>query len=166
MGASKKWNTDTEQWEKRYPNENPLSFVGNQFKYWNAKRKQDDVMNRRPDLQTLSNRGCMPGVDVGIFVAKCGIVRSGKNGPVCGTWHAEPITGAAVSYRGNYRKIYIFSYIVDKKRLFKNHAAYGISCIILFFISQRCAMRNFGLRRTRRKHYSLVVQTFIGFCFG
>jgi len=101
QGASKKWNEDTGKWEKRYPNENPFKFASKQLRYWGAKKKQSRKKSQRPDLNSLSDRGSLPGVEGGIYVAKLGVVRAGKNGPMCGTWHAEPITSAPVSYRGS-----------------------------------------------------------------
>lgn len=99
--ASKKWNKETEKWEKRYSNENPLKFASKQLIYWGVKAKQHRIMNMRPDLNTLSERGSMPGVEGGIYVAKGGVVRAAENGPICGTWYAEPVTGMPISYRGN-----------------------------------------------------------------
>lgn len=100
QGASKKWNKETGRWEKRYPNENPLKIAQKQLTYWGAKAKQSQKMRHRPDLNTLSDRGSLPGVEGGIYVAKGGTVRAGSNGPVCGTWGAQPITTSPASYRG------------------------------------------------------------------
>jgi len=57
QGASKKWNTQTEQWEKRYPNENPFQFIKKQISYWGAKVKQNQTRNQRPEVETLSDSG-------------------------------------------------------------------------------------------------------------
>lgn len=99
QGASKKWDEESGQWVKRYKNENPLKIAQKQMFYWGAKAKQGQKMARRPDLNELSDRGPLPGVEGGVYIAKGGVVRIGHNGPVCGTWSAMPITGAPASYR-------------------------------------------------------------------
>jgi len=99
QGASKKWDEESGQWIKRYPNENPFKIAQKQLSYWGAQAKQGQKMSQRPDLNLISDRGSLPGVEGGIYVAKGGVVRAGPNGPVCGTWSAMPITGAPASYR-------------------------------------------------------------------
>jgi hypothetical protein len=98
--ASKKWNEETKRWEKRYASENPLALARKQFAYWGAKAKQGRTLNRRPDINSLSDRGALPGEEDGVYMARGGIVRVGENGPVCGTWAAQPITISPASYRG------------------------------------------------------------------
>ena len=98
--ASKKWNEETKRWEKRYASENPLSFARKQLTYWGAKAKQSQKLSQRPDINTLSDKGMLPGEDNGVYMAKGGVVRVGENGPVCGTWSAQPITVLPASYRG------------------------------------------------------------------
>ena len=98
--ASKKWNEETGKWERRYDRENPLSFARKQLTYWGAKAKQSQALNQRPDINTLSDRGAMPGEGGDMYMAKGGTVRVGENGPVCGTWSAQPITTSPASYRG------------------------------------------------------------------
>lgn len=99
QGAAKKWNEETKRWEKRYPNENPLAVAQKQLTYWGAKLRQNQKLNQRPDPNTLSDRGSFPGIDKGLYVARGGVVRQGKNGPVMGTWYAQPITKTPASYR-------------------------------------------------------------------
>ena len=55
--------------------------------------------NVRPDLNDLSDRGTLPGIEKAVCIAKKGTVRAGRNGPVCGTWSAMPITNLPASYR-------------------------------------------------------------------
>ena len=98
--ASKKWNEETGRWERRYASENPLSFARKQLTYWGAKAKQSQALNQRPDINTLSDRGVLPEEEGGMYMAKGGVVRVGDNGPVCGTWSAQPITTSPASYRG------------------------------------------------------------------
>ena len=98
--ASKKWNEETKRWEKRYVRENPLSLARKQLTYWGAKVKQGQTLSQRPDINTLSDKGKLPGEDNGVYMAKGGVVRVGENGPVCGTWSAQPITVSPASYRG------------------------------------------------------------------
>lgn len=97
--ASKKWDEESGQWVKRYEDANPITVAQKQFAYWGAKVKQGRKMTQRPDLNTISEQGSLPGVEGGIFIANGGIVRVGNNGPVCGTWSAKPITIAPASYR-------------------------------------------------------------------
>mmetsp|Transcript_16452 Transcript_16452/g.29727 ORF Transcript_16452/g.29727 Transcript_16452/m.29727 type:complete len:309 (-) Transcript_16452:58-984(-) len=97
--ASKRWDEESGSWVKRYDNENPFKVAQKQLFYWGAKAKQGRKMAERPDLNELSDRGNLPGVDGGVYIAKEGVVRVGKDGPVCGKWSARPITGAPASYR-------------------------------------------------------------------
>lgn len=91
MEASKKWDEESGQWVKRYEDANPFTVAQKQFAYWGAKLKQSQKMTQRPDLNTISDRGSLPGVEGGIFIANGGAVRVGKNGPICGKWSAKPI---------------------------------------------------------------------------
>lgn len=97
--ASKRWDEESGQWVKQYENENPFKIAQKQLLYWGAKAKQDRRMAQRPDLNEMSDRGSLPGVEGGVYIAKGGVVRAGQNGPVCGSWSAMPITGAPASYR-------------------------------------------------------------------
>ena len=99
QSASKKWDDESGTWVKRYQDENPFVVAQKQLLYWGAKAKQERRMSQRPDLNEVSDRGMLPGVEGGVYVAKGGVVRAGWNGPVCGTWSAMPITGAPASYR-------------------------------------------------------------------
>lgn len=101
QGAAKRWNEEKQQWEKRYGNENPVTALQNRWKYWTAKAQMDAKQRQRPDANDLSERGGFPSVDNGLYVAKGGIIRASKNGPVMGTWQAQPITDRPASYRGN-----------------------------------------------------------------
>ena len=64
-----------------------------------AKAIQGQKMAQRPDLNDLSDRGTLPGIEKGVYIAKKNTVRAGRNGPVCGTWSAMPITNLPASYR-------------------------------------------------------------------
>lgn len=97
--ASKKWDEESGQWVQRYKSENPFKVITKELQYWGTKAIQDRKMAQRPDLNDLSDRGGLPGVDGGAFFAKGGVVKVGENGPVCGTWSANPITNAPASYR-------------------------------------------------------------------
>ena len=98
-GAAKKWNKENARWEKRYPQENPMLFAQKQITYWAAKARQNQRQSQRPDLNMLSDRGNLPGVEGGLYISKAGILRAGTNGPVMGTWSAQPITDRPASYR-------------------------------------------------------------------
>jgi hypothetical protein len=98
QGAAKKWNEEKRQWEKPKPNVNVLYAVQKRMNYWMSKIEQDKRNQDRPDPNTISDRGELPGLDGGIYIAKSGSVRASKNGPVMGTWQAQPITKLPVSY--------------------------------------------------------------------
>ena len=99
QGAAKKWNEEKGVWEKPKSDENPFTMMQQRMKYMAAKAQQDQKNAARPDANSISNRGNLPGLDNGAYILKGGVVRQGKNGPVMGTWQAEPITKNPVSYR-------------------------------------------------------------------
>ncbi|KAL3937237.1 MAG: hypothetical protein SGARI_002204, partial [Bacillariaceae sp.] len=108
QGAAKKWNEAKGRWEKPKTDANLFSTMQKRMNYMAAKAKQDQANEQRPDANSISNRGELPGLDGGnanengnngVYIAKGGVVRQGKNGPVMGTWQAEPITTNPVSYR-------------------------------------------------------------------
>jgi hypothetical protein len=99
--ASKKWNEDKQEWEKRYEEEPLLSKLGKQINLMNVKRQSDQNNANRPKPKTLSlDSGPFPGFDSDVFIQKTGIVKikRGWRESVIGTWSAEPITGKPVSY--------------------------------------------------------------------
>jgi hypothetical protein len=107
--APKRWNFETNQWEKRQAAENPLNWMQTQAKYWRAKAKQDAKNRQRPDPNTLSAMGRLPGLDEFVYIQKSsGIVKqaasssSPNGGGIMGTWQAEPIINdKPVSYRNS-----------------------------------------------------------------
>jgi len=117
QGAAKKWNEDTQSWEKRYRAENPWQAAQKRVQYWQRKQEQDAKLQERPDPNTLSDRGTLPLATTvvsndnennqqKIYMAQGGVVRlqdvkTGRPGPVMGTWSAQPITNSPASYRGN-----------------------------------------------------------------
>lgn len=132
--ASKKWNEESQRWEKRHATENVLLSASKRVGYWMSKREQDRRNADRPDPKDLSDRGEFPGlraassaasadtgtadtgtadtgtsvasddgsnmVGHGLYIASGGVVRCGENGPVMGTWYAQPITDRPASYQG------------------------------------------------------------------
>jgi hypothetical protein len=76
-----------------------ISVARKQLTYWGAKARQGQALNQRPDINTLSDCGLLPGKEGGVYMARGGVVRVGENGPVCGTWFAQPITTSPASYR-------------------------------------------------------------------
>lgn len=103
QGAPKKWNEETQQWEKRFANENPLNWAQKQMVYWKSKATLNAKNRQRPNLNMLSAQGYLPGCNMndeqeGVFFAKEGVVR-GPNGAVMGKWSAEPINNRPISYR-------------------------------------------------------------------
>lgn len=98
--ASKRWDEASGRWVRRYEDDNPLDVARKRMAYWGAKAVERRRMARRPRLEDLSDRGTLPGVEGGVYVAnKGGVVRAGRYGPVVGTWSATPITDAPASYR-------------------------------------------------------------------
>jgi hypothetical protein len=98
-GAAKKWNEAKGKWEKPDADGNIFSTLQKQVNYWTAKAKQDQMNQRRPDANSISSLGKLPGFEEGVYIAKGGVIRQSKNGPVMGTWQAEPITKNPASYR-------------------------------------------------------------------
>lgn len=98
-GAAKKWNESKGRWEKPAVDGNVFSNIQRRVNCWTAKAKQDQMNQRRPDANSISSRGNLPGLEEGVYIAKGGIIRQSKNGPVMGTWQAEPITKNPSSYR-------------------------------------------------------------------
>lgn len=103
QSAPKRWNFETNAWEKRHVAENPLKWVQKQAKYFAAKANQDAKNRQRPDPNTLSAMGRLPGLDEFVYVQKSsGIVKAASNGAVMGTWQAEPINDhQPLSYRNS-----------------------------------------------------------------
>jgi hypothetical protein len=101
QGAAKKWNEEKGVWVKPKTNTNIFSTIQNRMRYVAAKAQQDQKNQERPNANAISNRGQLPGMggDSGVYIMKGGVVRQGKNGPVMGTWQAEPITMNPTSYR-------------------------------------------------------------------
>ena len=99
QGAPKKWNFETNRWEKRYSNANPLEWGRKRLQYMAAKARQEQKNAQRPNPKTLSDRGKLPGIDDYVFVAKDkGIIKT-QDGAVLGRWSMEPmIDDKPVSY--------------------------------------------------------------------
>ena len=67
---------------------------------WQAtpvRSRKGQTNQKRPDPNSLSVAGSLPGIEGEVFVARGGVVRA-TNGGVMGTWFAEPITNEPVSY--------------------------------------------------------------------
>lgn len=93
--ASKKWNDETGQWEKRYGEEPLLSAFTKQMNLMNVKRKSERENSDRPNPKTLSlDSGPFPGFDSDVYIKKEGVVKIKRRGwrdAIIGTWSAEPI---------------------------------------------------------------------------
>jgi len=103
--SSKKWNSTTERWEQRYPDDNPFAIVKSKVLYWMQNAKQEKARNERPEVESLSDRGGnLPGVgndDEYVYLVQQGVVRyGGEDGPVCGLWKSQPITNVPARERG------------------------------------------------------------------
>lgn len=100
--APKKWNDDTNQWEKRYEEEGVLSQLGKRAKKFIAERNEKKVNIDRPILKDLSlDCGPFPGLEGDVYFKKKGKVmlkRSFMRECVIGTWYAEPINNKPLSY--------------------------------------------------------------------
>lgn len=100
--APRKWNDDTNQWEKRYEDEGILSTLGKRTNKFFAERKERKVNAERPILKDLA-LGCgpFPGVEGDVYFKREGQVML-KRGFLrecrIGTWCAEPINDKPLSY--------------------------------------------------------------------
>ena len=88
--SPKKWNPETERWEKKQLG---LSSLANQMQkrvqLLAAQAKQAQASNQRPSPNILSDRGSLPGMERQIYIQKQGVVKIGNS--VVGKWSAEPI---------------------------------------------------------------------------
>jgi hypothetical protein len=99
--ASKKWNEEKGQWEKRYGDEPLLSTLRKQINLMNVRRQSERENSDRPNPKTLSlDSGPFPGFDSDVFIKKEGIIKikRGWRDAVIGTWSMEPVTDKPVSY--------------------------------------------------------------------
>jgi hypothetical protein len=100
--APKKWNDDTQAWEKRHANEPVWSYLAKRAEHMKLQNLERQEQAKRPDPKTVSAQsGYLPGFEAGqqVFIGKMGIIKQGMQ--VIGTWSAEPINGRPVSYLGN-----------------------------------------------------------------
>jgi len=106
--APKKWNFETNLWEKRYKKESIASNIANKLKLFLAEKDEQTQSTKRPNPLVLSiESGEFPGIDCEVFIGKGGKLKM-KGGLlssdcVIGTWGAEPINDNAASY---YRPSY------------------------------------------------------------
>jgi hypothetical protein len=97
LEAPKKWNFETNKWEKRYPNESWISMMSRRVKQLKAIKKEEIVSKKRPKPVDLSlEPGHFPGLDCKCFIKKMGSIT--MNGALIGSWGAEPITDIPPSY--------------------------------------------------------------------
>jgi hypothetical protein len=100
--APKKWNDDTQAWEKRHANEPVWSYLAKRAQHMKLQNLERQEQAKRPDPKTVSAQsGYFPGFEEGqqVFIGKMGVIKQGMK--VIGTWSAEPINGRPVSYVGN-----------------------------------------------------------------
>ncbi len=100
--APKKWNPNTNQWEKRYEDEGFLSKLGKRVNLLIAERSERKVNRDRPMPKELSlDCGPFPGVEGDVYFRKGGkvLLKTGfLRELVIGTWSAEPINDKPLSY--------------------------------------------------------------------
>ena len=104
--APKKWNFETNKWEKRYKDESFVSTVGKKLKLIVAEKIEERESNKRPKFKELSlESGPFPGIGCDVYIKKEGFIKlKGKGvGGIIGTWAAEPINDNPASY---YRPSY------------------------------------------------------------
>jgi hypothetical protein len=92
-GPAKRWNEETKQWERRTnSNSSPLAWAQKQLQYRAAQAKERQTREARPDPNSLSERGTIPGVDDAIYIVKEGVIRSSSAaGAIMGWWSMEPM---------------------------------------------------------------------------
>ena len=105
--APKKWNFETNQWEKRYKDESFVSTLGKRFKQLRAGIMEEIENKKRPaSLQLSLEAGKFPGIDGVVYIKRGGLIKMKGNGigdGIIGTWKAEPINDNPASY---YRPSY------------------------------------------------------------
>lgn len=101
--APKKWNFETNKWEKRYRDESMVSSVGKRWKQFTAGISEEKQSKKRPKPLELSlEAGQFPGIDCNAYIQKGGLIKIKGRG-IIGTWRAEPINDNPASY---YRPSY------------------------------------------------------------
>jgi hypothetical protein len=97
--APKKW--DGEEWVVRYPKESILTQLSTRTQLFLAQQQENRESSKRPNPKDLSlEGGRFPGVESPVYMYNKDNKLKEKNGPVVGSWTAEPITNTPVSYRG------------------------------------------------------------------
>ena len=100
--APKKWNFETNQWEKRYRDESFVSTFGKRLKQFRAGIVEETESKKRPTPLELSiEAGDFPGIDSVAYMKKRGVIKmkgGGMDDGVIGTWSAEPINDNPASY--------------------------------------------------------------------
>lgn len=100
--APKKWDESQGEWVARYPEESILTRLASRAQLFVAQQKESLESTKRPNPKYLSLEGRFPGVKSPAFMYnKDNKLKEGNNGPVIGSWSAEPITNTPVSYRGS-----------------------------------------------------------------
>jgi len=101
--APKKWNFETEKWEKRYSDESIVSNVSKRLKQLASGVVEEAQSKKRPSPIELSlESGEFPGIDCNVYLKKGGSVKT-KGAGIIGIWGAEPINDNPASY---YRPSY------------------------------------------------------------
>ncbi len=105
--APKKWNFETDRWEKRYQDESIVATVGKRLKQFKAGIVEESKSKKRPKPLELSlESGQFPGINCGVYIKKGGTIKlkgGGVGDAIIGTWGAEPINDNPASY---YRPSY------------------------------------------------------------
>lgn len=99
--APKKWNFDTNRWEKRYKDESFTSMAMKKIQQLTAIVIEEVQNKKRPKFIDMSlERGNFPGIDGYVYMGKGGKVKI-KGGAIIGKWAAEPIIDTPPSYYRN-----------------------------------------------------------------
>ena len=103
--APRRWNPESERWERRYEEEGAASKLWKRARYLLAERRERSVTDRRPMPKELSmDCGPFPGIEGEAYARRGGriVLEGGGWGGerVVGTWSMEPISDRPVSYRG------------------------------------------------------------------
>ena len=114
--APKKWNPQTEQWEKRYQDEGLVSQMTKLASLASAQRAEQKILDQRPNPNKDLSLDCGPfpgisdvenGEEGNVYFHRSGTVFLQKKGifgviggseVVIGTWSAEPINDKPKSY--------------------------------------------------------------------
>jgi len=100
INGPKQWNEKSQAWEKRTDGIPSFLVQGQKrMRHLAAETLQKQKGDLRPDPNSLSERGTLPGLDSDVFIVKQGTIRIGTGKKaVMGKWLAEPLNEHQAAY--------------------------------------------------------------------